>query len=212
MRTSESTAALNAALAKAQKVIRPASFDRTNPHFKNKYATLPAIMEVIRGPLADNGIAILQGAEADGAAVKVTTRLAHASGEWIESTLAMTAQQNTPQGIMAALTYCRRGSLSLLCVVSDDDDDGEQASSPPRQQRPHTAPAPAPAPSPAPTAAPSAGVYGALWERTLGHYHKLAAPKMAWAVKLAGIPAETPTDAWTEAQAKEVEKLLFPMP
>jgi hypothetical protein len=127
MNTSPAIGAISAALAKAQKVIKPAVFDRTNPHFKNKYATLPSIMEAIRAPLADNGIAILQGAEADGPVVKVTTRLAHASGEWVESTLSMTAQQNTPQGVMAALTYCRRGSLSLVCAVSDDDDDGEIA-------------------------------------------------------------------------------------
>jgi hypothetical protein len=147
MQTSAAIGAIAAALAKAQKIIKAASFDRTNPHFKNKYATLPSIMEAIRGPLADNGIAILQGAEAEGAVVKVTTRLAHSSGEWIESCLAMTAQQNTPQGVMAALTYCRRGSLSLVCVVSDDDDDGEQASAPPRppprQEAPKTSrPAP----------------------------------------------------------------------
>lgn len=137
MQTSPSIAAIAAALAKAQKVIKPAVFDRTNPHFKNKYATLPSIVEAIRSALADNGIAVLQGAEADGAQVKVTTMLAHSSGEWLSSTLTLTATQNTPQGVGSALTYGRRfGLSSMVCAVADEDDDGEQASTPPKPKAP----------------------------------------------------------------------------
>jgi hypothetical protein len=200
--TSPTIGAIATAIAKAQKVIKPAAFDRTNPHFKNKYATLPAIMEAIRVPFADNGIALLQGAEADGATVKVTMRLAHTSGEWIESTLTMTAQQNTPQGIMAALTYCRRGALSLVCAVSDDDDDGEAASRPPHREEP-----PPPKPKPVPVEGVPA-IWHHLVEACKGN--KAQAQERLEAAAYAHFGKKVATADWTEADCVKVNFLLFP--
>ena len=135
MQTTAETKNLAAALAKAQAAMRPAEMDRVNPHFKNKYATLASIFDACRGPLAANGIAILQGVEAEGASVKVTTTLLHASGEAISSTLTMTATQNNPQGIGSAITYGRRYGLSALVgIVADEDDDANGASEKPKAQ------------------------------------------------------------------------------
>ena len=188
------------ALAKAQKNMKPAVFDRTNPHFKNKYATLASIMDAIRGPLADNGIAILQGAEADGPLVKVSMRLAHSSGEWIESTLSMPAQQNTPQGIMAALTYCRRGALSLVCAVSDDDDDGEAASRPARED------------PPAPKARPASPAI-ALWTHLVadcGGDDAAAKTRMNQAATAHFGVTVPPSKGWTDEDCAKVNAILFP--
>lgn len=50
------------ALAAAQKKIRPAARNSTNPHFKHKYADLSAVIEAVIPHLADQGIAVIQGA------------------------------------------------------------------------------------------------------------------------------------------------------
>lgn len=57
---------------------------------------------------------------------------------------------------------------------------------------------------------PNPGAYAALWERVRAKWPKLAATKMAWAVKTVGLPSDLPTDAWTPEQAHEVERLIFP--
>lgn len=126
---SDSIAALAAALAKAQKAMKGAAKDSMNPHFKNKYADLAACWDACREPLATHGLSILQPVSAQGAAVTVTTILAHDSGEWISESLTMTAQQNTPQGIGSAITYGRRYGLCAMVGIAPEDDDGNAASS-----------------------------------------------------------------------------------
>ena len=124
---SENTADLAAALAKAQAGMQAAKFDKTNPHFKNKYASLAAVIDAIRKPLADNGLSYTQATEIrEGGFVLVTT-LRHASGQWIASEypLPMAAK---PQELGSALTYARRYSLSAIaCIAADEDDDAEGA-------------------------------------------------------------------------------------
>jgi hypothetical protein len=124
---SENTADLAAALAKAQSAMEAAKFDKTNPHFKNKYASLAAVIDAIRKPLAENGLSYTQATEIrDGGFVLVTT-LRHASGQWVgsEYPLPMGAK---PQELGSALTYARRYSLSaLVSIAADEDDDAEGA-------------------------------------------------------------------------------------
>lgn len=122
---SEQTNDLSAALAKAQAVMKPAIINRVNPHFKNKYADLAAVLEAIRKPLADNGLSVTQTtAFKDGAFVLETT-LRHASGQWVSSQYPLPAS-GKPQEVGSALTYARRYSLSaMLCIAADEDDDAE---------------------------------------------------------------------------------------
>jgi hypothetical protein len=147
-RRSSTFAAFAAALAKAQGAMEGASKDNVNPHFKSKYADLASVWEACRGPLSDNGIAVLQPPCAKGSVVTVTTLLAHASGEWIQSDLTMAAQQNTPQAIGSCITYARRYALASMVGVAPEDDDAEAAQgrsngNGQQQQRP-----PAPRPQP----------------------------------------------------------------
>jgi len=128
-RTSESIAQLASALALAQGEITVAVKDATNPFHKNRYATLASTWEACRAALSKNGLSVIQPVRAKGKVVLITTRLMHASGEWIEETLLMTAGQDTPQGIGGTITYGRRYALSAMVgVAPDDDDDGNQAS------------------------------------------------------------------------------------
>lgn len=129
---------LTKALVKAQAVMSAASKSSTNPHFGSKYADLSSIIEAVRKPLTDNGLAFVQLLTSNQDGVTVTTRLLHVSGESIEASCWMPVVQKTPQGYGSAGTYCKRYSLSALVGVASEDDDGNAGSGSGK-----TAPAPA---------------------------------------------------------------------
>lgn len=129
LRTSEQLDALAAALAKAQGNIGTAAFDRENPHFRSRYATLESVYAACRGALAAQGLAVVQ-ALADGPTgrLALTTRLLHASGQWLESTVSVGLDKGGAQALGSAATYLRRYALvSLVGVATGEDDDGEGA-------------------------------------------------------------------------------------
>ena len=124
-----SLAKLGAALAKAQGQMANAKKDTENPYFSSRYADLASIWDVIRKPLSDNGLCIIQQATTDKGTVTVHTTLLHESGEKISDTLVLPVAQPTPQGYGSAITYARRYSLSAMVgVAAEADDDGNAAS------------------------------------------------------------------------------------
>ena len=130
MKTSESIKHIAPALLAAQKQMTFAAKDSTNPHFKNKYAGLPQVIDAIKGPLNDNGITFIQTPtipEIDDVRLLLVTRLLHESGEWIEDTAICPMPKQDPQGLGSAMTYLRRYSLAAICGLYQDDDDGEAA-------------------------------------------------------------------------------------
>lgn len=128
MRTSDSINEIAAALAKAQAEIKNAAFNRTNPHFKSKYADLASVRDAVTPALAKNGIAVVQmTGEAEGRMI-VSTRLIHASGQWLESCYPIINDTNKPQAMGSALSYARRYSLSAITnIASEEDDDANEA-------------------------------------------------------------------------------------
>ena len=123
MKTSEQINELAAALAAAQGMMENAIMNRTNPHFKTKYADLAAVLNAARKPLSANGLAIVQTI-GDGV---LHTRLLHTSGQWIASEHPL-PMSGRPQEIGSALTYARRYSLSaLIGIAADEDDDATGA-------------------------------------------------------------------------------------
>jgi hypothetical protein len=126
---SESLNELAPALAKAQAAMKAADMDGENPHFRSRYATLASITAAVKKPLAEHGLAVVQGVGAGEGTAKVTTMVVHASGQWIASELALpVGERATPQAIGSAISYGRRyGLAGLLGVVSDTDDDGNAA-------------------------------------------------------------------------------------
>lgn len=118
---------LMSALAKAQAKIEPPIKDAENPHYHSRYADLASNFDACRKVLPEFGLALLQPASATGKQVRVTTMLGHESGQWIRSTLTMTAVQETPQGIGGAITYGRRYGLQAMVGLAGEDDDGESA-------------------------------------------------------------------------------------
>ena len=129
MKTSESIGKIATAMLEAQKAITFAAKDATNPHFKNKYADLPAVVDAVKPALNDAGIAFLQSAgPSDDSKLHLTTRLVHTSGEWIEDTLVMPLPKQDPQGYGSAMTYARRYAPAAITGLYQDDDDGNAGS------------------------------------------------------------------------------------
>ena len=128
MQHSETIGKLSDALAKAQAEMTSITKDRTNPHFKNRYATLDAILDAIRPTLAKHGLSVVQGASDTTQGFNVETWLIHSSGEYIANVVAVPVSKQDAQGVGSALTYGRRyGVSALLALSTDEDDDGEAA-------------------------------------------------------------------------------------
>jgi hypothetical protein len=126
MKTSDSINAISKALVQAQRNIKFAIKDSTNPHFKSRYADLGSVIDAVKPALNEAGIAFLQTASASEAGfISLTTRLIHESGEWIEDTANCPLQKNDAQGVGSCMSYLRRYNLSSICGLYQDDDDGE---------------------------------------------------------------------------------------
>src|SRR5712692_6036436 len=134
-RSSESFAALAAALAKAQAKLvnpeksltatvrsgRPGETQRTF-----RYAPLSSGLEIVRKTLSEHEIAVIQTTAIDQATqmLNLTTLLAHSSGEWIAShwPVCAIAEIASPHRMGAALTYARRYALFTLVGIAGEDD------------------------------------------------------------------------------------------
>jgi hypothetical protein len=128
MNSSQSIANLTASLVKAQAKIEGAAKDKTNPHFRSKYADLSSVVEAIKGPITDQGLAYTQVLHDADASAKVETIILHSSGEWLScGVISVPVSKHDAQGYGSALTYARRYSLSAAFGVAPEDDDGNAA-------------------------------------------------------------------------------------
>jgi hypothetical protein len=134
-RSSESIAALAAALAKAQIVLTNPEKSLTGTAPSNRYdepgrtfryAPLSSGLDIVRKALGEHGIATLQttAIDQDIQTVSLTTVLAHSSGEWIASDWPVCALSDlaAPRRMGAALTYARRYALFTLVGIAGEDD------------------------------------------------------------------------------------------
>ena len=132
-RASEQIGAIAAALAKAQlelsnpeksliATIRspfPREGDRTF-----RYASLASGLDIVRKTLGSHEIATVQTTAIDQASgqIRLTTLLAHASGEWISSDWPVCAATRRAHRMGAALSYARRYALFALVGIAGEDD------------------------------------------------------------------------------------------
>ena len=113
MKTSDSIKHIAEALVAAQKEIRFAVKDSTNPHYKSKYANINSVIDAVKAPLNNNGIAILQSlSPSDDNKLHLTTRLLHSSGEWLEDTAVCPLQKQDSQALGRCVSYI----LSLIHI------------------------------------------------------------------------------------------------
>jgi len=134
-RSSDSIAALAAALAKAQAAlinpeksligsIKGEGGEAAERLFR--YASLASGLDIVRKTLGQHEIATVQTTAIDQGAgiVNLTTVLAHASGEWIASDwpVCALADWKEPHRAGMALTYARRYGLFTLVGIAGEDD------------------------------------------------------------------------------------------
>lgn len=141
MQKSETIKNIATALLKFQEIVPHIEKNAVNPFLKNKYASLPNIIQTIRPALVTAGISYSQGPSGSDA---LETILMHGeSGEWISYEYQMTAVKNDPQAKGAVISYMKRYALcAALGIAPDEDDDDGNAGSGKNQQNkaPHTPP------------------------------------------------------------------------
>jgi hypothetical protein len=144
-RSSETIGTIAAALAKAQAqlvnpekslvgTIRSDQVGGSDRAFR--YASLSSGLDIVRKTLSQHEIATVQTTSIDQTAgiVRLSTVLAHASGEWIASDWPVCAISDTaaPHRMGAALTYARRyGLFTLVGIAGEDDLDAPDLLAPP---------------------------------------------------------------------------------
>ncbi len=134
---SEAVDKLVQALAKAQGEIGDIPRNRTvtvqprsgGQPYQFKYATLSAIIDAIRKPLSNNGLAYTQiiSHDADTGYYILTTTLWFGN-QFLSSKTPIIAEGQTNQQFGSALTYMKRYALAaILGIAADEDDDGNAA-------------------------------------------------------------------------------------
>jgi ERF superfamily len=134
-RSSEAIGTIAAALAKAQtELTNPekslsATIRSPFPRESDRvfwYAPLSSGLEIVRKSLGRYEIATVQTTEIDQDAglLRLTTVLAHSSGEWLSSDwpVCPISDIGSPQRMGAALTYARRYALFTLVGIAGEDD------------------------------------------------------------------------------------------
>jgi hypothetical protein len=129
-RSSETIGTIAAALAKAQaQLINPEKSltgkiraDGSGLAERSfRYAPLSSGLDIVRKTLSQHKIATVQTTSIDATVgiVRLSTVLAHASGEWIASDwpVCSISETATPHRMGAALTYARRYSLFTLAKM-----------------------------------------------------------------------------------------------
>jgi len=126
MQKSESITEITKALVNFHSKVEKIKKENVNPFFKSKYASLPAILDVVEKPLLECGLNIMQfPSNCNG----LTTILSHTSGEWIMGEYIMNPIKDDPQGRGSSITYQRRYAIgAILSLNIDEDDDGNNAS------------------------------------------------------------------------------------
>lgn len=124
----ETTATLSAAMAKAFASIDGAVKDSQNPHFKNRYADLSAVIDAIKPALVANDLWMRQVTHESDRGVTVETIVHHAGGDSLSfGKLFVPASKMDAQGFGSSLTYAKRYSLTTAFCLRVFDDDAELA-------------------------------------------------------------------------------------
>ena len=128
MEKSESIKNLAIALCKFSSLVVKIKKTETNPFFKSKYADLSGILDVIKEPLIECELSIVQFPKGK---YGLETMIMHSSGEWMSGEYEMKPTKEDPQNAGSVITYQRRYALgAILGLNIDKDDDGNSGSEP----------------------------------------------------------------------------------
>lgn len=110
-------------LAEVKREVGKVSKNSKNPHFKNTYADLNALIDAVEPILLEKGLLMLQPIQNG----NVTTIIIDAeNSESVESSIALPQLQD-PQKLGSAITYFRRYTLQSLLSLQAEDDDGNKS-------------------------------------------------------------------------------------
>ncbi len=98
-----------------------------NPHFKNKYIELPALLEVVKEKTKEHNFLLLQFPKFEIKPLLIT-QFIHSSGEVIEGSIELVHKPEDPQKLGGSITYMRRYMLTCMLGIEEEDDDGNNAS------------------------------------------------------------------------------------
>jgi len=115
------------ALCAAQMEMGPLVKGSVNPAFKSKYADLADLVQAVREPLANNGLAYFHTMVADPASAMRTVLVHGDSDTRIECDVPLIVSKNDMQGMKSATTYAKRIGLESVTGVAPEDDDGNAA-------------------------------------------------------------------------------------
>lgn len=99
--------------------------DSSNPHFKNRYASLEAVIDTLRPALQANSLVVTQapGRITPEGCIEITTTIWHINGESLVNHLHIPLSKRDAQGAGSAITYgCRYSLMALFCIPPVDDD------------------------------------------------------------------------------------------
>ena len=115
--------------AKLREDIGKLQKNATNPHFKNTYVTLNAVLEAVDGYITKhNFVCYIQRPTVKDSKNYLLTELIHNTGERLSCELELLTTRTDPQMLGSSLTYARRYSLITLLGLQAEDDDGNVAS------------------------------------------------------------------------------------
>lgn len=160
---------LYAKLFKLQGQLEPIKKDLTNPHFKNRYASIDSVLDIVRPLLTKVGLLLLQ--PLNGRVVTTEIIDPEAPEEKISSSLEL-PEGLDPQKSGAGITYFRRYTLVALLGLEQEDVDGNSTARDTHQ------------PPDIMTATPAqvaGGVTQAVGEIKCDSCPKMFSPKFAWA-------------------------------
>jgi hypothetical protein len=119
-------------LWKAKQEIEAVKKNAKNPHFKNNYADINALIEAVEPVLLKYNLILMQPIE-NGC---VVTRIVDCeSGDSVESTMRLPEIQD-PQRVGSAVTYYRRYTLQSLMTLQAEDTDAQDVSDYIKKQKP----------------------------------------------------------------------------
>ena len=120
---------LATALAKAQAECQNVVMNKTNPHFRSRYADLSAVRDAVIPIFTKHGLSIIQCPTADAdTGFHLETRLLHSSGEEMVWRFPLPGDVSKMQVIGSAISYARRYTLSAVAAVASEEDDDGNAS------------------------------------------------------------------------------------
>ncbi len=134
MRTSEQVNELFDALSAAQGELtdpeknKTAEIRSSKGSYSYNYADIADVLGAARPVLSKHGLCVIQATVLEGDHITLRTRLAHKSGQWMESDYPVCSRNGDHKSMGGAMTYARRYSFSsLIGIAAVDDIDGEGA-------------------------------------------------------------------------------------